>query len=35
MKAVVTRVKNARVEIDGAVNGAIDQGPGHGGQNGG
>ena len=26
MKAVVTRVKNARVEIDGAVNGAIDQG---------
>ena len=26
MKAVVTRVKNARVEIDGAINGAIDQG---------
>ena len=26
MKAVVTRVKNARVEIDGQVNGAIDQG---------
>lgn len=26
MRAVVTRVKNARVEIDGAVNGAIDQG---------
>ena len=26
MKAVVTRVKNARVEIAGAVNGAIDQG---------
>ena len=26
MKAVVTRVNNARVEIDGAVNGAIDQG---------
>ncbi len=26
MKAVVTRVANARVEIDGAVNGAIDRG---------
>ena len=26
MRAVVTRVKNARVEIDGRVNGAIDQG---------
>jgi len=26
MKAVVTRVKNARVEIDGKVNGAIGQG---------
>ena len=26
MRAVVTRVKNARVEIDGAVNGAIEQG---------
>ena len=26
MRAVVTRVKNARVEIDGKVNGAIDQG---------
>ena len=26
MRAVVTRVKNARVEIDGAVHGAIDQG---------
>ena len=26
MKAVVTRVKNARVEIDGQVNGAIEQG---------
>ena len=26
MRAVVTRVKNARVEIDGAVNGAIDRG---------
>ena len=26
MKAVVTRVKNARVEIDGQVNGAIGQG---------
>lgn len=26
MKAVVTRVKNARVEIGGKVNGAIDQG---------
>ena len=26
MKAVVTRVKNARVEIDGRVNGAIDGG---------
>ena len=26
MKAVVTRVKNARVEIDGRVNGAIGQG---------
>ena len=26
MKAVVTRVKNARVEIDGQVNGAIDGG---------
>ena len=26
MRAVVTRVKNARVEIDGLVNGAIDQG---------
>lgn len=26
MRAVVTRVKNARVEIDGNVNGAIDQG---------
>ena len=26
MKAVVTRVKNARVEIDGRVNGAIEQG---------
>lgn len=26
MKAVLTRVKNARVEIDGRVNGAIDQG---------
>lgn len=26
MRAVVTRVKNARVEIDGAVSGAIEQG---------
>ena len=26
MRAVVTRVKNARVEIDGAVNGQIEQG---------
>lgn len=26
MRAVVTRVKNARVEIDGKINGAIDQG---------
>ena len=26
MRAVVTRVKNARVEIDGRVNGAIEQG---------
>lgn len=26
MRAVITRVKNARVEIDGAVNGAIEQG---------
>jgi D-tyrosyl-tRNA(Tyr) deacylase len=26
MRAVVTRVKNARVEIDGAVSGAIDKG---------
>ena len=26
MRAVVTRVKNARVEIDGKVNGAIDRG---------
>ena len=26
MKAVVTRVANARVEIDGKVNGAIDRG---------
>ena len=26
MRAVLTRVKNARVEIDGKVNGAIDQG---------
>ena len=26
MRAVVTRVKNARVEIDGKVNGAIEQG---------
>ena len=26
MRAVVTRVKNARVEIDGAVHGAIEQG---------
>ena len=26
MRAVVTRVKNARVEINGTVNGAIDQG---------
>ena len=26
MRAVVTRVKNARVEIDGRVNGAIDRG---------
>ena len=26
MRAVVTRVKNARVEIDGKVNGAIDKG---------
>ena len=26
MRAVITRVKNARVEIDGAVNGAIDKG---------
>ena len=26
MRAVVTRVKDARVEIDGAVNGAIEQG---------
>ena len=26
MKAVVTRVKNARVEIDGKINGAIDRG---------
>ena len=26
MRAVVTRVKNARVEIDDRVNGAIDQG---------
>ena len=26
MRAVVTRVKNARVEIDGAVNGTIEQG---------
>ena len=26
MRAVVTRVKNARVEIDGKINGAIDKG---------
>ena len=26
MRAVITRVKNARVEIDGAVNGAIEKG---------
>ncbi|MDE6281698.1 MAG: D-aminoacyl-tRNA deacylase, partial [Oscillospiraceae bacterium] len=26
MRAVVTRVKNARVEIDGKINGAIDRG---------
>ena len=26
MRAVVTRVKNARVEIDGKISGAIDQG---------
>jgi len=26
MRAVVTRVKNARVEIDGRINGAIDTG---------
>ena len=26
MRAVVTRVKNASVEIDGRVNGSIDQG---------